>query len=48
MMVDGDWLCLTAKMHVVYDEEYQGEVPMLEEVMYKRIKPLEEELVYFS
>ena len=47
-MVDGDWLCLTAKMHVVYDEEYQGEVPMLEEVMYKRIKPLEEELVYFS
>ena len=48
MMVDGDWLQLTAKMRVVYDEEYQGEVPMLEEVMYKRIKPLEEELVYFS
>ena len=48
MMVDGDWLQLTAKMKVVYDEEYQGEVPMLEEVMYKRIKPLEEELVYFS
>ena len=48
MMVDGDWLQLTARMRVVYDEEYQGEVPMLEEVMYKRIRPLEEELVYFS
>ena len=48
LMVDGDWLQLTAKMRVVYDEEYQGEVPMLEEIMYKRISPLEEELVYFS
>ena len=48
VMVDGDWLRLTAKMHVVYDEEYQGEVPMLEEVEYKRIPPLTEELVYFS
>lgn len=48
LMVDGDWLELTAKMHVVYDEEYRGEVPMLEELSYKRIKPLVEELVYFS
>lgn len=47
-MVNGDWLCLTAKMHVVYDEEYHGEVPMLEEISYKRIPPLTEELVYFS
>ena len=31
-MVDGDWLQLKAKMHVVYDEEYRGEVPMLEEI----------------
>ena len=48
LMVDGDWLSLTAKIHVVYDEEYRGEVPMLEEVEYKRIPPLTEELVYFS
>ena len=48
LMVDGDWLSLTAKIHVVYDEEYRGEVPMLEEVEYKRIPPLKEELVYFS
>lgn len=47
-MVDGDWLQLKAKMHVVYDEEYRGEVPMLEEISYKRIPPLKEELVYFS
>ncbi|WP_294562892.1 GTP-binding protein [uncultured Traorella sp.] len=47
-MVDGDWLQLKAKMHVVYDEEYHGEVPMLEEISYKRIPPLKEELVYFS
>lgn len=47
-MVDGDWLRLKAKMHVVYDEEYHGEVPMLEEISYKRIPPLKEELVYFS
>lgn len=47
-MVDGDWLQLKAKMHVVYDEEYRGEVPMLEEMSYKRIPPLKEELVYFS
>ena len=48
LMVDGDWLSLTAKIHVIYDEEYRGEVPMLEEVEYKRIPPLTEELVYFS
>lgn len=47
-MVDGDWLELTAKMQVVYDEEYHGEVPILEEISYKRIPPLTEELVYFS
>lgn len=47
-MVDGDWLELTARMRVVYDEEYQGDVPMLEELSYKRIPPIEEELVYFS
>lgn len=48
LMVDGDWLSLVAKLHVVYDEEYRGEVPMLEEISYKRIPPLTEELVYFS
>lgn len=47
-MIDGDWLHLTAKMHVVYDEEYQGEVPMLEEISYQRIPALVDELVYFS
>lgn len=48
VMVDGDWLCLQAKAHVVYDEEYRGEVLMLEEVSHTRIPPLTEELVYFS
>ncbi len=47
-MVDGDWLELTAQMKVVYDPEYQGDVPLLQEVSYKRIPPLKEEYVYFS
>lgn len=47
-MVDGDWLELTAEMSVVYDEEYQGDVPFLHELSYQQISSLKDELVYFS
>lgn len=48
VMVDGDWLELTAKMSIIFDEDYGGNVPYLLEVSYKRIGSLKNDLVYFS
>lgn len=47
-MVDGDWLELTAKMSIIYDEDYGGDVPYLHEVSYQRVHGLKDDLVYFS
>lgn len=47
-MVDGDWLNLTAKIEVVYDDEYGGNVPFLIEDSYERCRPMKDEIVSFS
>lgn len=47
-MVDGDWLKLTAKIEVVYDDEYGGNVPFLIEDSYERCRPMKDEIVSFS
>ena len=47
-MLDGDWIELTAKMNTIYDDEYEGEVPLLKEISYQRIPPIKNDLVYFS
>lgn len=48
LMVDGDWLILTADVEVIYDDEYGGNVPFLVERSYQRTRPLVDDLVYFS
>ena len=47
-MVDGDWIILKAKVGVMLDDDYQNKVPLLSELEYKRCRPMEDELVYFS
>lgn len=47
-MVDGDWLILEAYVSTVYDEEYEGMVPILTELDYRRVKPIPDDMVYFS
>ena len=47
-MVDGDWLNLTARIEVVYDDEYGGNVPFLIEDSYERCRPMKDEIVSFS
>lgn len=47
-MVDGDWLILEAYVSTVYDEEYEGLVPILTELDYRRVKPIPDDMVYFS
>lgn len=43
-----DWVQVTAQIAVEYDEQYQGEVPILYAKEVKETKPLDDELVYFS
>lgn len=43
-----EWVEVTAKIKVEYDEEYQGNVPVLYVENVKNVEPLEDELVYFT
>lgn len=47
-MIQDDWIILTAYVSCVYDKEYHGEVPFLTELEYKRVPPIENDMVYFS
>lgn len=43
-----EWVEVTAKIKVEFDEEYQGDVPILYVENVKSVEPLEDELVYFT
>lgn len=43
-----EWVVVTAQIEVEYDEEYQGEVPILYVKEIQSAEPLEDELVYFT
>ena len=47
-LIPKDWVCVTARLAVEYDEEYQGDVPVLYVESLSEAQPLEDELVYFN
>ena len=47
-LIPKDWVCVTARLAVEYDEEYQGDAPVLYVESLSEAQPLEDELVYFN
>lgn len=47
-LIPKDWVCVTARLAVEYDEEYQGDVPVLYVESLSEAQALEDELVYFN
>lgn len=47
-LIPEEWVTVTARIKVEYDEEYQGNVPILYVKDIAGIEPLEDELVYFN
>ena len=47
-LIPKDWVSITAQIAVEFDEEYQGDVPVLYVKQLTEVLPLDDELVYFN
>lgn len=47
-LLPNSWVTLTAQIEVEYDENFQGDVPILYVTQLEEVEPLEDELVYFN
>ena len=47
-LIPKDWVSITAQIAVEFDEEYQGNVPVLYVKQLTEVLPLDDELVYFN
>lgn len=48
VLLPGEWIEVEAELQIEYDEEYQGDVPVLHVHSAKHMNPLEDEFVYFT